>query len=399
MSNRPLIALVATAALAAGATYAWKTWYAPAAAPAASAPGAAAPPPPEVGIVTVKPGDVPLTLAYPGRVAGFRDVEIRPQVNGILLKREFEQGARVALGQVLFRIDPRTYQVALDRSKAQLAQAQATSRQADENYRRIEELAKRQVATDRQLDDARAAREQAAAAIQLAQAEVNGSELNLGFTDVKAPVAGVTSLTSPPEGTLIQTQQTLLTTITQLDPAYVNFSIADSDYQAWRNLNTTRATPITERDLSAELRFGDGTVYAQTGKIDVAGSALDPRTGTLQIRAIFPNADGAILPGQFVRLLVKGVTLQNAIVTPKQAVSQGPQGPFVYVVEANNVAQARPIRLGREMENGWIVDSGLKADDRVIVDGLMRIRPGAPVRPVPFQPPAAPGQPAPEKKP
>ena len=346
------------------------------------APPAPPPSPPQVAVTEVQPAEIPLPGTFSGRVAGFRDVEIRPQVSGILLERAYHEGSRVEQGQVLFRIDPHPYQATLDRAKAQLAQAQATLHQAQDNFNRIDELARRQVGTEKQRDDARSALDQTRAGVQLAQAEVRTAELNVSYTTVSAPVAGITSLQSPPVGTLIQAQQSLLTTITQLDPAYVNFFVTDTEYQAFRVLNEARAAPINERDLTVELHYGDGSVYPQRGTIDVRASAIDPRTGTIQVRAIFPNANGGLLPGQFVRVIVRGVTLANAIVLPREAVSQGPQGPFVYVVGANDMAQARPVKLGQEVEQGWVIQAGLEPGEQVVVDGIIRVRPGAPVKPV-----------------
>lgn len=358
---------------------------------AAPAPTQPARPPtvPEVGIITVQPAEVPLPGSFSGRVAAFRDVEIRAQVSGILRERNFAEGERVERGQILYWIDPNPFQAALDRVRAQLAQAQATLRQAEDNYRRVEELVRRQVGTEKQLEDARAARDQAAAGVQLAQAEVRTAELNLGYTTITAPVSGVTSLQSPPVGTLILAQQTLLTTITQLDPAYVNFSITDAEIQAFRALNEARARPITERDLTVELHHGGGGVYRHTGTINVRASLIDPRTGTIQVRSVFPNPEGELLPGEFVRVIVRGITLPNAIVVPRRAVSQGPQGPFVYVVATNDIAEARPVELAQEVEQGWVVQSGLTAGERVVVDGVIRVRPGAQIKPAPVAPPAA----------
>ena len=341
------------------------------------------PPPPEVSVVNLVPATIPLPLTYAGRIAGFRNVEIRPQVGGIVLKREYEEGARVSRGQVLFRIDPRPYQVALERAQAQVAQAEATFVQAQQNFKRIEQLASRQIATEKQLDDTRGARDQADAAVKLAQAEVANATLNLGYTTVSAPVAGITSLRSPPEGTLILAQQTLLTTITQIDPAYVNFAVTDEEFKSLRETNRARPDPIKPENIVVELQYGDRTTYPHPGKLDVTASSIDSQTGTIQIRAIFPNPDGSILPGQFVRVVLLGITLPDAILVPKQAISQGPQGPFVYVVAANKTAEARPVKLGRELDAGWIVQAGLKGGEQLIVDGVMRVRPGAPVRPVP----------------
>ncbi|HZH26885.1 MAG TPA: efflux RND transporter periplasmic adaptor subunit [Azospirillaceae bacterium] len=393
MGKRLLLLLLVGAALAFGA-YAVLFGLPGAQAPA-QAPAATGPPPPEVGVVVVQPAEVPFPVEYAGRVAGFRDVEVRPLVGGLLLKREYEEGARVEQGQTLFRIDPATYQVALSRAEAQLQQAQATLRAAEENFNRTEELFRRQVATERQIDEARAQRDQARAGIQLAEAEIQGTRLNLGYTVIQAPVAGVTALLSPPTGTLIQAQQTLLTTITQLDPAYVNFSFTDEEGRAFRARNERSARPITERDLTVNLEYGDGEVYPHPGRIDISAQRVDPQTGTIQTRALFPNPEGALLPGQFVRVRVRGVTLPDAIVVPSQAVSQGPQGPSVFVVGENDTAQVRPIRLGTEVASGWVVRDGLQGGERVVVDGVIRVRPGAPVRPTPLAPDAlAPGAPS-----
>ncbi len=341
---------------------------------------AAAPPAPEVVVTTAMPGDVPLTFEYAGRVAGFRAVEVRPQVSGQLLERLFEEGARVEASAPLFRIDRRPYEVALSRARAQLQQARAQLRQADENYARQEELFRRQVTSERQRDEALAQRDLARAAIASAEAEIAAAQLNLDFTEVNAPIAGVTGLQSPPVGALVQAQQTVLTTITRLDPAYVSFSFTDAEYAAFRALNNERDRPIEPRDLTVRLRFGNGATYPQPGRLDTAAQSVDPQTGTIQARSIFPNPDAALLPGQFVRIVVQGILLQNAMTVPKVAVSQGPQGPFVYTVGEDGRASVKPLRLGEELADAWVVREGLRPGDRIITDGVMRVRPGAPVR-------------------
>jgi membrane fusion protein, multidrug efflux system len=364
---------------------AWTAAILPQSAPAPAPPAQAAAPP-EVGVVEVRRAEVPVPVEYAGRVEGFRDIEIRPRVGGLILSREFDEGAKVAQGQVLFRLDAAPYQVALDRAEAQLAQAQATYRQAQADYERIEELVRRRVAAAQQLDQAVAQRDQARASVQLAEAEVGSARLNLGYTTVTAPAAGVTALQSPAVGTLVQAQQTLLTTITQLDPAYVSFSFTVEEEQAFRELNQRRQVPITERDLTVELQYGNQTAYPQPGRIDTAARQVDAQTGTIEARAVFPNPEGILLPGQFVRVLVRGVTIPDGIVVPNRAVSQGPQGPSVFVVGDNSTAQVRPIRLGEEVAGGWIVAQGLSGGEQVVVDGVIRVRPGAPVKPVPAEP-------------
>jgi membrane fusion protein (multidrug efflux system) len=307
-------------------------------------------------------------------------------VSGTIMKREYAEGARVKQGDTLFLIDPRPYQAAHDRATAQLAQAKATAFQTEENFNRIRELTSKQVATPKQLDDARAARDQARAAVQSAEADIETAKLNLEFTVVKAPVSGPTALLSPPEGSIAQAQQTVLTTITQLDPAYVNFSTTEQELREFRMLNEGLDRPLGEEDISVSLQFGNGTEYPQTGKIIMSSQNVDLRTGTVQIRTVFPNEEGNLLPGQFVRLIVKGVSLPKAILIPQQAVSQGPQGTFVYVVNSAGMAEARPVKLGRDVNNSWVIREGLNEGDRVITDGVMRVRPGAPVKASPQAP-------------
>lgn len=382
-------AIVLVAAAGAGA---W--WYLqPPARPAAPP----APPPPEVGVVTLAVKDVPVPLQFSGRVAGFRVVEIRSQVSGVLLKREFTEGATVNIGDVLFRIDPRTYEAALARVQAQNAQAKAQLIQAEENFKRVEGLTASKVATQKALEDAIAQRDGARAAVLTTQADVDTARLNIEFTTVRAPVKGPTSLVSPAEGTLIQAQQTLLTTITQLDPAYVNFTFTDGELRALGEIDKSTDQLFNPDKVKVELQFGDGTTYPHTGTVDTHSRTVDQRTGTILTRAVFPNKEGSLLPGQFVRVNLTGVTLPNAIVVPKIAISQGPLGAFVYLVEADNVARVRQVRLYRELPDGWIVRKGLEAGDRIVVDGVIRVRPGNPVRPVPMPAqaaatPAAPAQ-------
>ncbi len=340
-------------------------------------------PPPEVAVIEVHPVEVPLPVEFAGRVAGFREVEARSRVGGPILKREYREGDRVSEGQVLFRIDPATYEVERARAEAQLAQAQAQATQAEQNFTRVQQLATREVSSRQQLDEARAQRDLARAAVKFAEAAVNAAKLNISYTIITAPVTGVTSLDSPPEGTLVIAQETVLTLITQLDPAYVDFSFTDAQYKAFRELNQRRRQPIKPKDLTVELHYDDGTVYPLTGRIEIAAKTVAPDTGTIEVRAIFPNADGAILPGQFVRVAVEGITLPDAIVVPERAIAQGPQSPLVFVVNAAAQAEARNVRLGPQVASGYVIEEGLHPGERVVVDGIIRLRPGASVRTVP----------------
>jgi membrane fusion protein (multidrug efflux system) len=388
---RIVAALMVVAIIGAGVFW----WTRPASKPAA----AMAPPPPEVGVVQLTAADVPVPLQFAGRVAGFRVVEIRAQVSGILLKREFSEGAVVNVGDVLFRIDPRSYEAALSRTQAQAAQARATLIQTEENYKRVEGLVAQKVSPQKSLEDAIAARDNARAAIQSTQADVETAKLNLEYTVIKAPVTGPTAVLSPPEGTLVQAQQTVLTTITQLDPAYVNFTFTDSELRALQEINKPNEPVLGGENIKVELQFGDGASYPQVGTVDTRSRTVDPRTGTILVRAVFPNHEGGLLPGQFVRVNMTGVTMPDAIVVPKAAISQGPLGAFVYLVEADNVARVRQVRLYRELDDGWIVRKGLSTGDRIVVDGVIRVRPGNVVRPVPYAPPQKAATAAPGAKP
>lgn len=339
-------------------------------------------PPPAVTVVEVKAGEVPLTFEYAARVEASRTVQVRAQAGGILLKRNFTEGAKVEAGDVLFEIDPRPYAAQLAKAQAQLQQADAQLAQATRDAERYVQLAQTGAGTTKARDDALSAKELAAAAVAVAKADVESAELNLGYTKVTAPIGGITSQEQVPEGSLIGTsgEASLLTTITQLDPAHVIFSASESEIVGGRALLEAQgAWDNAGKVLSVEIMFGDGTVYPQKGVIDFASAGLDPDTGTMRLRATVPNPEGRLLPGQFVRAVIHGFVADNAIVVPHAAVSQGPQGQFVYTVDSGGNAEVRPVQLGREVAGGWIVESGLKPGDRLITEGIIKVRPGAPV--------------------
>ena len=288
---------------------------------------------------------------------------------------------------------PRTYEAALARASAQAAQARAALIQAEENYKRQEGLAAQKVATQKSLEDAIAARDQARAAIQSTEADVQTAKLNLEFTVIKAPVKGPTSLVSPAEGTLIKAQQTRCSprSPSSIPPTSTSPSPTASCAPCRRSTGRARSCSIPRTSRSS-CSSAMARPIPQPGTVDTRSRTIDPRTGTIQTRAIFPNHEGGLLPGQFVRVKITGITMPNAIVVPKAAISPGPLGPFVYVVEPRFVARARPVRLYRELADGWIVRKGLQAGDRIVVEGVIRVRPGNVVKPVPVaaQPAAAP---------
>lgn len=345
--------------------------------------GPGAMPPPEVSVVEIKAGPVPLTFEFAARVAASREVQVRAQVGGILLKRNFVEGADVEAGEVLFEIDPDVYKAELAKAEAQLQQAEAQLSQASRDADRTTRLLATGSGTERARDDALSAQELARASVAGARAQVKAAELQLSYTRVTAPISGTTSLERVPEGSLISTSGDagLLTRITQDDPAFINFAVSESAFSWVRALLEAQGQWDRAGDfVKLKIVFGDGRVYDKLGTIDFLSSGLDPETGTLRLRAVVPNPERRLLPGQFVRAVVTGITLNDAIVVPSVAVSQGPQGTFVYVVNGEGKAELRPITLGREVEGGWVVDQGLRAGDRVVTEGLVKVRPGAPVK-------------------
>ncbi|MBP2228825.1 membrane fusion protein (multidrug efflux system) [Azospirillum agricola] len=361
-----------------------------------------APPPPEVTAILVQAQDVPLSFEYAGRVAGSREVEVRARVGGILLERTYVEGSVVKQGDVLFRLDPEPYRVKLARAEAQLRQEQARLLQADRNWKRIEPLFQRETVSGRERDEALSALDLARASVAVAEAEVRAAKIDLDYTQVKAPVSGVTSRETMSEGSLVDTGSNgLLTNITQLDPVYVNFAIPDAEATIYREeiAKGTVAAPA-DGHLPVDVRTANGTVLGGSGQINYTDSTVDPRTGTIRARAVVANPDNRLLPGQFVRAVVKGMTLKNAIAVPQKAVMQGPQGTFVYVVPGEGAVQAqiRPVRLGRAVGDRFVVADGLKSGDRLITEGVIKVRPGATVKAVAPAAPA-PAAPAPAASP
>jgi membrane fusion protein, multidrug efflux system len=344
----------------------------------AQAPGGAAPPPPVVTVETVEAKTLPISYEYAGRVAASREIEVRARVAGILLDRAFEEGATVAPNQVLFKIDAREFEAQVALAEAQLRQSQATLGQARRTEERQRSLTRSGAVSTAQLDDATSSRELAEAQVAAAQASLDTARLSLTYATVTAPAGGITSLEQVPEGSLVSVN-TLLTRISQLDPIYVNFSAADTEAIAIRQLIESGAAGGAASQLSVEVLFGDGSVYAEKGSIDFTSSSIDAETGTILSRAVLANPGSQLLPGQFVRVKVNGLVLPDAVTIPDAALMQGAQGTFVYTVDDKSVAQIRPVEIGRQLEDRIVVTKGLKAGDRVITVGVIKARPNAPV--------------------
>ncbi|MDR3372215.1 MAG: efflux RND transporter periplasmic adaptor subunit [Ancalomicrobiaceae bacterium] len=339
------------------------------------------PPPPGVEVMVLDAHEVPITYTYAGRVAAFREVEVRAQVGGILKQRAYVEGAKVKAGDVLFRIDSATYEAAVERAAAQLKTAEAQLAQAHRDLDRAGELFTRQVGTQKARDDAQSAVELGAAAVDAAAAQLKTARISLDYATVRAPIEGITSLDVVPEGSLVGSgsADSLLTKITQLDPVYVNFSFTDADStQIWKVVGS-RAKSMAEMKLAAGITFGDGRKYALPGEVDFTSASLDLQTGTVRSRAVFANPDLNLIPGQFVRVTISGISLPSAIVVPEPAVMQGPKGKFVFRIDDGGIASIAAVELDQSVSGGWVVRSGLKSGDRVVTSGVIKVRPGAKV--------------------
>ena len=337
---------------------------------------------PAVDVVQVAPQDIPLAFEFAARAQGSKETEVRARVGGILLKRNYVEGSRVEEGQLLFEIDPAQYAIELDKAKANLIDAEATLSQAESQWNRIEKLHKEGYASGKDYDSTKAAYDSAKAAAMLAKANLDAAQLNLDYTKVTAPISGITSMETQSEGSLISStgDASLLTHITQLDPIYVIFSASENEILSLTNMvdrGLIKYPDTKAKEIKAKVKFGDDTVYNKEGEINFINPTVDEKTGTIKLRAVFPNPEGRIRPGQFLRLLMEGLVRINALVVPQEAVMQGPNGTFVYRVNANNVIESVSVQAGlMTKDGGWIIDEGLKPGDKIITGGIMKLRPG-----------------------
>ncbi|MFR3312902.1 MAG: efflux RND transporter periplasmic adaptor subunit [Alphaproteobacteria bacterium] len=341
---------------------------------------------PTVAAVKVEPQNIPLSFEFAARAQGSKETEVRARVGGILLKRNYVEGSQVEEGSVLFQIDPEPFKVTLNQAKAKLAQVNAELKNAETQWQRTEKLYKEKYASEKARDDARANLDSLAASAQLAQAEVDAAQLNLDYTTVKAPISGITSMEVQSEGSLISAtgDSSLLTHITQLDPIYVIFSASENEILSLTNMvdRGLIRNPENQNEIKAKVRFGNDVVYPLEGEINFMNSNVDQKTGTIKLRAVFPNPEARLRPGQFLRLIMEGLTRIDALVVPQEAVMQASDGAFVYRVNEQGVVESVSVQTGlMTKDGGWIIDSGLKPGDVVIVSGVMKIRPGMTVKP------------------
>ena len=347
---------------------------------------------PEAGYVVLAAQPVQIEVELAGRTTAYETSEVRPQVSGVLLARRFTEGSVVRPGQTLYEIDPSLYRAALAQAQANLANAEANRAAAQAKAERYKPLAAIEAVSQQDYTDAVAAARQAAAQVEQARAAVQTARINLGFTRVPAPIGGRVGRSVVTTGALVTSgQANPLTTIARLDPMLVDIQQSSADLLGLRR--QLAAAGQLPSGAAVQLVLEDGGVYPQKGRVEFTEPLVDPATGTVTLRARFPNPQNLLLPGMYVRARLAQVTVPNAILVPQQAVSRSPRGDAtLYVIGADDRAALRQVRAQRTIGDKWLVTDGVAPGDRVITEGLGKVRPGQRVRPVPAgSPPARPG--------
>jgi RND family efflux transporter MFP subunit len=347
-----------------------------------SKPASPPPPPPEVEVAAIRQQDVPVTAEWVATLSGFVDAQIRAQVTGTLIRQNYREGSTVKSGDPLFEIDPRPFQAQLAQAKAQQAQAQAQFGKAQLDVKRFRPLAADQAISQEVLDDAVQAELAGKAQEAAATAAVQQAELNLGFAQVVSPVTGVAGFIQAQIGDLVGPGTGVLTTVSTLDPIKVYFPISEQTY-----LDFNRDRPNQggfPPEVAFTLILSDGRTYDRPGKFYAADRQIDPGTGTLRIAALFPNPDGLLRPGQYGRIRAIVRTEKNALLIPTRAITELQGGYQVATVDAQNQVHLHPVVLGPPVGGATVIESGLKPDDRVVAEGLQKVKDGLVVRPLPY---------------
>lgn len=338
-------------------------------------------PPVEVTVEKIEPKTIPTIFEYIGVIQSSHEVEIRARVTGYLETIAYLEGSFVQKGDLLFQLDPRPFQAALAKVRAQLAREQAVLWQAERAVKRFTPLYEQKAASQRDLDNAIASKMSAEAQVMEAQAQVADAEINLGYTTIRSPVSGLSSQAKYRVGSLISPTQDKMTNVSVIDPIWVSFSVSEQDILSSEDQIRKRQLVFPPQgEFEIELILADQSIFPQKGTVNFASPSYSQETGTLMIRAVLSNPGDLLRPGQFVRVKIYGATRPNAIVVPQQAVQQGQNGSFVFVVNAENQAEVRPIVPGPWEQNHWVIWDGLKAGDQVVIDGVNKILPGSPVK-------------------
>ena len=342
---------------------------------------------PEVAVVTIQPTQVAITTELTGRTSAYLVAEVRPQVGGIIQKRLFTEGADVKAGQKLYRIDAAPYQAVLDNARAALGRSKANLSTISLKAERMRELAADKAVSQQEYDDAAAALKQTEADIQFWKATVETARINLGYTTVKAPISGRIGKSGVTEGALVTAQQPLpLATIQQLNPMYVDVPQSSAEVLRLRNrIEDGRLSRNGRLRDKVRLTLEDGAKYPLEGALQFRDVTVDPTTGSVILRIVFPNPKGVLLPGMFVRAVVEEGVNPRALLIPQQAVMRDPKGnPLTLIVDGQGKVLQRPLTLDRALGDQWLVSSGLAAGEQVIVEGVQKVRPGATVKAVPY---------------
>jgi len=352
----------------------------------------AGPPPAEVGVVTVAARPIGLVTELPGRLEASRVAQVRARVAGIVLKRLFTEGSDVKAGQPLFQIDSAAYQATVASAQASLARAQANVAQATAQAERYKPLLEANAISKQDYVNAVAAQKQAEADVALAKANVQSGQINLGYASVVAPISGRIGRALVTEGALVgQGEATPLALVQQINPMYVNFTQSTTDVLQLRRAIASGKFKRSGGDDAAIVRIvlEDGSEYGQPGRLLFSDLTVDPTSGQITLRAEVPNPTGLLLPGMYVRVRLEQAETPSGIVVPQQAVQRGSTGDSVMVVGADGKVATRPVKIGTAVQGQWVVLEGLQAGEKVMVDGFQKVRPGVPVKPVPWQPPAS----------
>ncbi|HEJ0181637.1 TPA: multidrug efflux RND transporter periplasmic adaptor subunit AcrA [Citrobacter koseri] len=337
---------------------------------------------PEVGVVTLKTEPLQITTELPGRTNAYRIAEVRPQVSGIILKRNFTEGGDIEAGVSLYQIDPATYQAAYESAKGDLAKAQAAANIAQLTVKRYQKLLGTKYISQQDYDSALADAQQANASVVAAKAAVETARINLAYTKVTSPISGRIGKSSVTEGALVQNgQATALATVQQLDPIYVDVTQSSNDFLRLKQELASGKLKQENGKAKVELVTSDGITYPQSGTLEFSDVTVDQTTGSITLRAIFPNPDHTLLPGMFVRARLEEGTNPDALLVPQQGVTRTPRGDAsALVVGADDKVETRQIVANQAIGDKWLVTDGLKSGDRVIVTGLQKVRPGAQVK-------------------
>ncbi|HSM22619.1 MAG TPA: efflux RND transporter periplasmic adaptor subunit [Rubrivivax sp.] len=357
----------------------------------------AAPPPPEVGVLKVEPRTQPLTFEVIGEIRAFQEVELRPRVSGVVERQLFRPGQMVRQGAPLFVIDTRSLDSAIAEAQARVLEAEAALQRARQDVERYQPLLVDDAIPRQVYEQAVSAEQQALSVVESRREAVNRARIDRSFAEVKAPVTGQIGLQMVEVGGLATAGQTVLATVSTLDPMLVYVSIAESDYITYtRRLNAASRSgraPVQP----VQLLLADGSLYAQLGKFDFADRAVNPATGTLTLRAVVPNPDDLLRPGMTGRLRVTYDVVENAIVIPQKAVTELLGRAFVSVVGEGGQVEQRPVKTGDRIGDQWLIAEGLRAGETVVVEGVQKARPGSVVKPMPLSAPVAPAAPAAQK--